>query len=63
MEDGQCIELEQGSTTERHTNLSSVMEEIRQTNETQNKHYLGGNPRYNLLLYFNFPHFNFNLEK
>jgi hypothetical protein len=45
MEDDQCFELEQGSTTKRHANLSSVMEEMRQANETLNKRCLGGNPR------------------
>jgi hypothetical protein len=44
MEDGQCFELEQGSTTEKDANLSSVMEEMRQANETLHKRCLGGNP-------------------
>jgi hypothetical protein len=42
------------------------MEEMPQANERLNKRCLGGNPRYNLLLYFNFPQFSifkFSLEK
>jgi hypothetical protein len=42
------------------------MEEMPQANERLNKRYLGGNPRYNLLLHFSFPQFSifkFSLEK
>jgi hypothetical protein len=34
------------STTEKHANLSSIMEEMRQANETLKKRCLGGTPSY-----------------